>query len=621
MISRLPCARIRSSRTGGDVIRTSRVFAALALLSSIFAAPPLAHAGFRGAFDPLTIDSQIYNRCETGVFRPLPATDGEERFFTFSTRSPVPGREGAREIWLHRNLARAGVNLPSLSEVRVPLLRDVTGATSYSDAAWSPDGRFLAYVQSTFYGANSAIYVQEYAVSEDMAQAATAVGNPILVVPDAPAVSVRRPDWSPDGRSLAFESTATGLSFDIYTIEVFPALGTPTRRTFDDRFAEQSAAYSPDGNRIAFTTNMFGPPSVAIAELTTPSPHVVTLAEVNPPPVYHLSPDWSSDGKALYYHAPAGENENQLPDIWRLDLETKAKCAIAIDNASAESDVDVSPYVHETPEGIPFNYFLFTAQAGPHVWRGQHIYNCVPPLPMIVQVQYNKPGSSAERMNVTLSFPDETIAAGYQCSSFDGPLEGVRLRLTFVPGPTLVPSPTLDPLLPIGDPATGNVFPIFTDRRIAGKPAIDVSWRRAEVEELLRSHGYVGRNVPLQFEAYSNGVGRRFRGFAYPKLNPAAAPAPAPELTLSQNAPNPFRKSGTSITFTTRRAGRVAVRVYNARGQLVRALADSHFPAGTHRVVWDGRDDQGHEAPSGTYYARAATADRMEARVKMVLIR
>jgi hypothetical protein len=429
-------------------------------------------------------------------------------------------------------------------------------------------------------------------------------------------VTVRRPDWSPDGRSLAFESTASGLSFDIYTIEVFPALGTPTRRTFDDRFAEQAPAYSPDGTRIAFHTNMLGPPCIAIAELTTPSPHIVTLAEVNPAAVFHGSPDWSSDGKSIYYHAPKAENADELPDVWMLNLETKAKCAIAVDNLTADSEVDVSSYVHETPEGIPFNYFLFTSmQGGPHIWRGQHIYHCIPPLPMAVQLQPNKPGSSAERMTVTLSFPEETIAAGYQCSSFDGPLEGVRLRLNFVP------SPTLDGLLPIGDPATGDVFPIFTDRRIAGKPVIDVSWKRSDVEALLRSHGYVGRDVPLRFEAYSNGAGRRFRGFSYPKLNPMAAPAPAPDLTLSQNAPNPIRKNGKSITFTTQKAGRVAVRVYNARGQLVRALTDSHFPAGTHHLAWDGRDDLGREAPSGIYYARAGSAAGTEARVKMVLIR
>jgi hypothetical protein len=529
----------------------------------------------------------------------------------------VPGCEAAREIWLHRNVARAGITLPSLTEARVPLLRDVTGLVSYMDPAWSMDGRFLAYVQSNFFGANTALYVQEYKVAEDIAEAATPIGAPILVVPADPAVNLRRPDWSPDGRSLAFESTASGQSFDIYTIEVFPAIGTPTRRTFDDRFAEQAPAYSPDGTRIAYMTNLFGPPCIEIVDLTTPSPHTVALLEDNPAPVFHGSPDWSSDGKTIYYHAPKAENENELPDIWLVNLETRAKCSVAVDARTADSEVDVSSYVHTTPDGIPFNYFLFTSmQGGPHIWRGEHIYNCVDPLPMTVQIQPNKPGSSADRLTATLSFPNETIAAGYQCLSTDGPLEGVKLRLNFVP------SPTLEGLLPIGDPATGDVFPIFSEHRIAGRPVIDISWKRSDVEAWMRERGLFGKNVSLMFEAYSNGVGRRFRGFAYPKFSTtAAAPAPAPELILSQNAPNPIRAQGTSISFTIRKPVRVAVRVYNARGQLVRALTDSSFPAGTHKLTWDGRDDQGREAPSGTYYARAATASRTEARVKMVLIR
>ena len=587
------------------------------LLSSILAIPRVGHAGYRGAFDPLSIDSQIYNRCEFGVFRPVPATDGIERYFSFTTRSAVPGREASREIWLHRNVARAGITLPSLNEARVPLLRDPTGMVSYLDPAWSMDGRFLAYIQSNFFAGSNALYVQEFMISDDIAEAATPVGAPILVVPPDPSITMRRPDWSPDGRSLAFESTASGLSFDIYTIEVFPAVGTPTRRTFDDRFAEQAPAISPDGTRIAYMTNLFGPPCIAIVDLTTPSPHTVTLLEQNPAPVFHGSPDWSSDGKSIYYHAPKAENENELPDLWMVRVDTKAKCSISVDNITADSEVDVSSYVHTTPDGIPFNYFLFTSmQNGPHIWRGEHIYHCVDPLPMIVQIQPNKPASSADKLTATLSFPAETVAAGYQCTSTDGPLEGVKLRLNFVP------SPTLEGLLPIGDPATGDVLPIFTERRIGGRPAIDVSWKRSDVEAWMRERGLFGKNVSLMFEAYSNGVGRRFRGFAYPKFSTTnAAPAPAPELVLNQNVPNPIRSQGTSISFTLRQSGRVAVRVYNARGQLVRALTDTSFPAGTHRLTWDGRDDQGREAPSGTYYARAATAARTEARVKMVLIR
>jgi flagellar hook assembly protein FlgD len=39
-------------------------------------------------------------------------------------------------------------------------------------------------------------------------------------------------------------------------------------------------------------------------------------------------------------------------------------------------------------------------------------------------------------------------------------------------------------------------------------------------------------------------------------------------------------------------------------GRLVRTLAAGRLPAGPHAVRWDGRDDRGRGAASGTYVAR-----------------
>ena len=580
-----------------------------------------AYAGFRASFDPLTVDSRVYNRYETASFRPLPATDGVERYFTFTTRSPVPGREGSREIWLHRNLVRAGINLPSVDEARLPLLQDPTGAVSYLDPAWSPDGRYMAYVRTNPTGSRPAIYVQEFVVSDVIAEAVTPVGSPILVVPGADGVAQRNPEWSPNGKTLAYQSTASGRTYDIWTVDVFPSVGTPVRRTDDDFHGEQEPAWSPDGTRIAYTTSLYGPEVLAIVDLTTPQPHAWSLPEPAAAPVYHRNPSWSSDGNALYYHAPKNEDENQLPDIWQLDLKTGVKCAISID-VLADSDPDVSGFENSTPDGIRFNYFLFTSMAGtptfqgPNIWRGQLVYNCVAPLPMGANIQPNtiQLGSGGNTVTVTLNFPSETIAAGYQCSSFDGPLEGVRLRNT------VLASPTLEGLAAKPDPATGDLFPIFVDRRQSGQLVLDVTWDRKDLETLLIERGLFGKNAPLQVRAYSNLSGRAFQGFAYVKLIGAPGSAASAALRLRQNEPNPFR-GDTAIRFAASSAGRVAVRVFNARGQLVRVGADEWFPAGANVVTWDGRNARGRETPSGIYYAQAIGENGVQDRVKMLRVR
>ncbi|MBW6514505.1 MAG: T9SS type A sorting domain-containing protein, partial [Candidatus Syntrophosphaera sp.] len=77
---------------------------------------------------------------------------------------------------------------------------------------------------------------------------------------------------------------------------------------------------------------------------------------------------------------------------------------------------------------------------------------------------------------------------------------------------------------------------------------------------------------------------------------------------LHQNYPNPFNPS-TTIRFDLATQSNVKLSVYNVKGQLVRRLLNEARSAGTHNIVWDGRDAQNRPVSSGIYFIRIESRD------------
>jgi hypothetical protein len=578
-------------------------------------------AGLRGAFDPITsgtaLDGIAYtngltNGIQTPALRPAPfgANGGVarvERWLAFTSRSLVVGQETSREIWQGWNTSQSGFSAAVITDARSPLLRDPSGVVSYTDPAWSPNARFLAYVQTNAQVTESAIYVQEYMVSTSMSTSITPVGSPILVVPMVAGVRNRHPDWSPDGNSLAYDSDASATSVDVYTVQVFPAVGTPVQHTFVNSRAEQNPAWAPDGVRIAYDTNKFGPNVIEIVDVNT---HALTLAETNFKAVSHSNPDWSSNGASIYYEAPQNEDAQSNPDIWKIDLATQAKCDVLFDG-NGDVNVSVSSLVNNTIDGLPYNQFLFESQAagfGLIVWRANPIQPCVPPLTIgiaIAPATFNAGAQGNNPVDVTISMPAETRAAGYQALSFNGPREGLRMRTT------IIPSPTLMGLVPPNDPALGSPFPKFVDD--VNHEDITVSWTRRQISSRLTALGLTDQNVPVEVRAYSNITGRTFRGFGFINVTTGGNNA----VRLEQNSPNPFNPV-TKIRFANSKAGNVSLRVFNARGELVKTIVEQRMEAGLHEASWDGKNASGKHVASGVYYAKIASEGSTDV-IKMVM--
>ncbi len=91
------------------------------------------------------------------------------------------------------------------------------------------------------------------------------------------------------------------------------------------------------------------------------------------------------------------------------------------------------------------------------------------------------------------------------------------------------------------------------------------------------------------------------------------------QIRLFNSQPNPFTRE-TAISFQLPAAGKVALRIYNSAGQLVRTLVDETRSAGAHTINWNGANDAGIEVSGGIYFYGLETGSFKETK-RMALIR
>jgi len=92
------------------------------------------------------------------------------------------------------------------------------------------------------------------------------------------------------------------------------------------------------------------------------------------------------------------------------------------------------------------------------------------------------------------------------------------------------------------------------------------------------------------------------------------------KFLLGKNFPNPFNAT-TTITFCLPAATSVTLDIFNSSGQRVRRLVSTELgPGGQWTVGWDGRDDQGRDLASGTYFYRLQAGGYTQTR-QMILLK
>ena len=136
-----------------------------------------------------------------------------------------------------------------------------------------------------------------------------------------------------------------------------------------------------------------------------------------------------------------------------------------------------------------------------------------------------------------------------------------------------------------------------------------------EIRELDGYYGYYVTAVYMGVE----GAPTRIVNVSLPYVGNQDAQIPGLQTALGKNYPNPFNPT-TTISFTLAQYGPVNLKIYNAKGQLVRQLANSEYAAGQHYLLWDGRDTMGRPVSSGLYFYRLQAKDFSQSH-KMILMK
>ena len=159
----------------------------------------------------------------------------------------------------------------------------------------------------------------------------------------AQAPSLAEPSVSPDHREIAFVSGG-----DIWTV---PFAGGDARLLVSHPATEGRPLWSPDGTRLAFTSNRTGNGDVYVLTLGSGDLKRITFDDIN-----DVLDNWSRDNKWVYFSSTSRDIAG-MADVWRVHPDGGTPMQVAGDRYAAEYFSAPSPdgsSLAITARGVPF---------------------------------------------------------------------------------------------------------------------------------------------------------------------------------------------------------------------------------------------------------------------------
>ncbi len=266
-----------------------------------------------------------------------PALSHDGKRIAFLSNGSVQRGEVFIDLWLAD--AETGLRVSRLAKSTDPSFEELR--LLYSQSAFSPDGRFLAFTAQN--KGRDVLYLLDLRSGKVVRRFALKLEG------------ITGPTFSPDGRRIVISGNSGGVT-DLYVVDVD---GKNLRRLTHDLYGDLQPQWSPDGRTIAFATDRGGADTTllryarwSIATLDIETGAVTVLPGQRG---LNTNPQWSPDGKSVAYVSDRSGTANVF--LWDADTQEHSRLTNVVGAISAITEYSPSISWSRGADRLAFTYF------------------------------------------------------------------------------------------------------------------------------------------------------------------------------------------------------------------------------------------------------------------------